>query len=377
MKLASEHYGSQSTRAEKKHRHVNSLNTNASSLTSATADLTCDESIEESTECVDAGVKENLYINTSAHDDDEMNFQDLTTPKLLKRVDCAIGRISKMSTPCSSRVIKNTAAPSNNINETVPNGASDAFHRIMNKYNQMPISNSASVDAQYLNSACLECQVTNRHFSDLLRQQALDYDTISDGGSLEDALVKKARLESRVGGIDRQLTKYEDVIDNMDTQMMADLARKAAELKSCLETALVQEKESKLRAIRFAESVLTHEIRILRSEFEQALAKGVHIDSSSQRALNLIESNQKAIVFAADSDAKKTVRMKKEIEILFLSTIDHAMARFEKWMNDQLTATSNGKNIKDEAKLLEIKHLLESVMDGITDFCNMGKYGSI
>lgn len=478
MNLWSKPNGSQAICSKKKHHHENSLNTNASSLTSATADLTCDGSIGD-VFYSDARVKQNLYINTSVYDE-EVKVQDLTTPNLLQRVDCTIGRISNALTPCSSRVTQYTAVPSlmpsNNVNETVPSAANDVFHRIMNKYNQMPIGTSASLDVQSLSSASLELQVTNKHFSDLLRQQALDNGTISVIGSvrftpsfqhqdqsgvftlsshhmlkkieskestdvgenyiayevrfdddddvstlttntfitigsvsfcsgeteeiqshvkflvrviaaeelresssmmkqLEDALVSKARLESRVVGIERQMKNYE--FEVKEAEIIADLARKAAELKSCLETALIQAKESKQRATKFAENILTQEIKTLRSEFEQALARGVHIDSTSQNALILIESNQKGILHAAESDAKKTVRMKMEIEIFFLRTVDHVLAEFEKWANDQMTDTSNGKNMEDEAKLLEIKYFLESVMSGMTPLYSTEKCSPI
>jgi hypothetical protein len=104
---------------------------------------------------------------------------------------------------------------------------------------------------------------------------------------------------------------------------------------------------------------------------DEALANVVQLDSSLQRALALVESNQQTLRLAAESDARDAVKMKREIESSFVSTVDE----FEAWAEKQVTlmerlessmTQAGGINADDEAKLLKIKHSLESAMSGMS-----------
>ncbi|KAL3775353.1 hypothetical protein HJC23_003196 [Cyclotella cryptica] len=199
---------------------------------------------------------------------------------------------------------------------------------------------------------------------------------------LEEALKSKAILESRVRKLERRNNKQqlelrkahmqnETIVEEIDKEMTFHLTRKAAELKSCVEAALAQAEESKQRALEIARSDMEQEILALRAELDEALANGVHLDASLQRALALVESNRQTLRLAAESDARDAIKMKDEIENSFVSTVDE----FEAWAEKQVTlmerleeAMSNSGGIKaeDEAKLLKIKESLESAMCGMT-----------
>ena len=185
------------------------LYTNSSSDTSATADLTYvpsvsidDESARIATKFSEDKMNPNLHIDSSAPMDEDISISNIPTPMLLERLENAFSNINNkqgLSTPAPD----SSNESSNQKHETLDRSASqlspiykenpvslesidknvranDIFDRIMNKYSEMSFDNTAP-DAQSicntkssLTSESIERAKTNDHFSNLLRQQALD-----------------------------------------------------------------------------------------------------------------------------------------------------------------------------------------------------------
>ena len=57
-----------------------------------------------------------------------------------------------------------------------------------------------------------------------------------------------------------------------------------------------------------------------------------NIEKSLHNALELVETNQRALRQAAEKDAQSTLQMKEEIEQSFIS----AVGEFERWSDKQL-----------------------------------------
>jgi hypothetical protein len=524
----------------KHHNDSQQLYMNSSSVTSATVDLTYvpslsndDASTANNMTSSGSKLETNLRIDPSASADDEASIKDLPTPMLLQKIENLFGSINNkqsatspiVAAPVNISAVGNKVATASLSSSDIKLASSksfassennaranDIFDRIMNKYSKMS-SDSIVPDApsaintkynpkeisvapdcneeDYSQSpASLERRETNKYFSNLLRQQAFEVGSISNGGSvkfmnrsedqheleqansktlnlhrrvkmmqiqlkesidedgdddfidvgmneyedddvstlsrstcltigsasfcstdtkeiqahvkslvhgivqrelmnsgsmkkeLEEALQTKARLESRVRRLVRRKDKQqlqlreanlknETIIEEIDKEMTVHLTRKAAELKSCVEAALEQAEESKRRAVALTKNSMEQEILTLRRELDEALANGVQLDSSLQRALALVESNQQTLRLAAESDARDAVKMKREIESSFVSTVDE----FEAWAEKQVTlmerlessmTQAGGINADDEAKLLKIKHSLESAMSGMS-----------
>lgn len=199
---------------------------------------------------------------------------------------------------------------------------------------------------------------------------------------LEAALESKAKLESRVRKLTRRNRKQdlqlkdanlknEIIVEEIDKEITVHLTRKAAELKSCMDAALKQAEESKRRAVEVVKSSMEQEILNLRSELDSALEHGVYLDTSLQRALALVESNQQTLRLAAENDAQNAEKMKTEIESSFVCTVDE----LEKWADQQVTlmerlessvSSSGGMKAADERRLKQLKSSLESAMSGMT-----------
>mmetsp|Transcript_11839 Transcript_11839/g.20582 ORF Transcript_11839/g.20582 Transcript_11839/m.20582 type:complete len:138 (+) Transcript_11839:2-415(+) len=122
------------------------------------------------------------------------------------------------------------------------------------------------------------------------------------------------------------------VKEKFNREMEIHLTRKASELQSCIEMALNQAEQSKQRALDLAQRDMEREVSLLRSQLETVQANGVPIDSALQKALELVETNQRALREAAESDAKKALEMKAEIEQSFVTAVDE----FEAWSDKQL-----------------------------------------
>ena len=160
---------------------------------------------------------------------------------------------------------------------------------------------------------------------------------------LEVALKSKMKLEARVKKLLKQsddksvhLRKAREekqmAKEEFGRQMDVHLARKAAELQNCIGMAFNQAEQSKQRALGLAQRDMEEEVALLRSQLDTVRGKGVPVDSDLQRALELVESNQRALREAAEKDVKSALDMKKEIEQSFVS----AVGEFEAWSDKQV-----------------------------------------
>lgn len=136
----------------------------------------------------------------------------------------------------------------------------------------------------------------------------------------QSALLKKARREKKIAK------------DKFSREMEIQLTRKASELKSLIDEALNQAEESKQRAVELAKRDMEKEVSLLRSRLATVHANGVPIDESLQSALELVESNQRALLRAAENDAKSAIDMKADMEQSFVE----AVGEFEAWSDKQL-----------------------------------------
>merc|ERR1712085_248353 len=148
---------------------------------------------------------------------------------------------------------------------------------------------------------------------------------------LEDALRSKMKLKARVKKL--KLAQNANIAkDKFNREMEIHLTRKASELRSMYELAMDQAEQSKQLALNMAQRDMEKEVSLLRSQLDVVQANGVPIDNALRGALELVESNQRALRQAAESDAKKALDIKKDIEQSFVS----AVSEFEHWSDKQM-----------------------------------------
>jgi len=154
---------------------------------------------------------------------------------------------------------------------------------------------------------------------------------------LEDALRSKMKLKARVKKLklaqNANIAKHAGIAkDKFNREMEIHLTRKASELRSMYELAMDQAEQSKQLALNMAQRDMEKEVSLLRSQLDVVQANGVPIDNALRGALELVESNQRALRQAAESDAKKALDIKKDIEQSFVS----AVSEFEHWSDKQM-----------------------------------------
>jgi len=122
--------------------------------------------------------------------------------------------------------------------------------------------------------------------------------------------------------------------DKFQREMEIHLTRKASELHEAMKQALNQAEEAKTRALHLAKRDMDNEVSLLRRQIKdlQTQNNEVHIDRALHNALELVETNQQALRYAAEKDVLSTLQMKEEIEQSFIS----AVGQFEKWTDKQL-----------------------------------------
>lgn len=129
---------------------------------------------------------------------------------------------------------------------------------------------------------------------------------------LEESLRSQVKLKSRV----KKLLKSNDekslllrksmktAKDQFGREMEIHLTRKSSELKEAYEEAMAEAEKSKLRALDVARRDMESEMLLLRSQLVAAKGSGISIDQQLQKALELVESNQRALKQAAETDAR-------------------------------------------------------------------------
>ena len=341
---------------------------NSSSVTSATADLTYVPSVSNDDESTISKICENetklnLHIDSSAPMDEDISISNVPTPMLLQRLENAFSNINNKQ-GLSTRALDSSNDPSNERQETIdppalqPSSnnedspvtlestdknvrANDIFDRIMNKYSEMSFDRTAS-DVQStaktitsLSSESIERAKTNNHFSNLLRQQALDNSTSNNDS---------------VKFCDHSLVR-DDVAPEQPKTESLDLHRRVDLLQLQLKESIDEEADDNL--IRVEENECEDDDL---STLSRSTCLTIGSASFCSTDTKEIQSHVKSLVHSiVQRELKKSGTMKKELEDALKSK-----ARLESRVRKLIR-----RNNKQESQLKEAHLKNETIIEDI------------
>lgn len=423
-------YGSKHTMSKNTKHGSQQLHTNSSSVTSVTADLTYLPSKSYDEESIKT---QEFLIDPTASIDEECSIKDLPTPMLLARIENLFGNINnKEPEPAqvprelvSSSISKNDAssAPpvdSEEIKQTTSASfttskndarANDIFDRIMNKYSTMSFesvipdtqssiksstqiaakSSSSSSDIvvsrdcnESLSSGSVERLETNKYFSGLLTQQAMEADSRSV--KFMDLMQTNAHMQPSTGALSlhrrmqmMQIELKESIDEDGDEEYIrvgmgeeeddvSTLSRSTCITVGSASFCSTDTKEINSHVKSLVHSIVQRELKTsgsMKKELEDALHSKARLESrvrklmrrNNKHQMQLQEANLKNETIVEEIDKEMTIQLTRKAAEL-KSCVEAALEQAEESKRRAVELTKNSM----EHEILTLRSELDEAL---------------